>query len=233
MSRFSRPDETTFRTFGRLAPRHEVPAKGAWNRLYAGPKRKANLMEAFSEQAVEKGEVLALIGPPETGKSTAALALCDLRGLRAVYATLDSKYPALKPASGFCVIIDSISSFERPDVAACVKAYRGTTPVILVGQNQLSLQGIEPDIVISLKKPSPSAITSYLQTLLEGYQTSLTTHDLKSLAEQLEGLSYPQINQVTVDAALSRLQVASPIDAPAFAEALQGFRDVQRSKETR
>lgn len=235
MGRFSRTDqnedETTWQASGSLGARLEVPVDGAWDRLYAGPKRTSMLESAFSTQLMQEGGVVALVGPRGSGKSTIALAACDLRRFRAVYATAQTDRPAMKPQHGLCVIIDPVSAFDREDVAACVRAYRGTTPVILVDRFERSLQGVvdtQTDTVVKLKLPSPSAIAVYIEDLLCDYNAQLTTQDYADLGHAMKGLSFPQVNQIAVDAALSRLQHAVPVDRGSFDEALSAFAAIRQ-----
>ncbi len=214
--------QTTLRTAGTLAARVEMPCHGAWQRLYAGPRRRASLEQAFSTQAMQAGSVFGIAGPAGSGKSAAAMAVCDLRKFRAVFAS-DAPGEAAAPQQGICVIIDSASAFEASDVKACVNAYRQACPVILVDRSERALQAAlgPADTLIRLKLPSGAAIAAYLAAQMDGYQATLSAADYAQLGDAMQGMSLPQVNQVAVDAALMRLQNGSPVDRGAFDEALQ------------
>lgn len=246
MDRFSRPAPSPVvaaargeRSFGsRLAPRSEVPADGGWQRLHANPSRKRRLAEVFGESTMSAGHVVAVIGPPQTGKSAVALAACDLRGLRAAYATVDTHQAALEPQNGLCVIIDPVSAFSPGDVLDCIKAYRGTSPVILVDRHERALARLGDltglvDSVWRLALPKADVIAEYIAALLEDpdtgrrYEHTLTAADFAALGQAMHGLSLPQVNQIAVDAALARLQHGEPVDRASFDEALGALRAIQ------
>jgi len=228
--------EYTWRTPGNLAGRLEVPVDGAWERLYAGPKRRAMLDRSFSSANVIAGAAIGLVGPLLSGKSQIALALADLRNLRAVYATDQTDQQAFTPAPGLCVIIDPVSAYDPRDVAACVEFYRSTSPVLLIDRNLDAITQI-PGVaqIIKLKLPSSAAIGAYVQELLDGaskqrsYQHTLTAYDFEQIGQAMEGLSLPQVNQITLDAALSRLMDGQPIDRRAFDSALSAYMTIRQS----
>lgn len=211
----------TWRTPSPLAGRLEVPIAGAWNRLSAGPKRRQMLENALSSQAVQSGSVVAVCGPAMSGKSQVGLALADLRGLRAVFATDQQDAQAFKPGPGLLVMIDPVGAYPLDQVQGCVDFYRGTCPVILVDREEAALQRVQGiDAIIRLRLPSSTAISSYLQELLHDYPHGLQAEDFQQLGEAMNGLSLPQVNQVAVDAALSRLQYSQPVDRRALDAAL-------------
>lgn len=222
--KLQREDENspfTWRAPSPLAARLEVPIDGAWNRLSAGPKRRGMLENALSSQAVQNGSVIAVCGAPMSGKSQVGLALADLRGLRAVFATDQQDQQAFRPQPGLLVMIDPVGAYPREDVQACVEFYRGSCPVILVDRDEAAIAEISGvDSIIRLRLPSAPAVSAYLQELLQDYPHGLNDTDFQQLGEAMSGLSLPQVNQVTVDAALSRLQYNQPVDRRALDAAL-------------
>lgn len=179
------------------------------------------LQNALSSQAVQNGSVIAVCGPAMSGKSQVGLALSDLRGLRAVFATDQQDQQAFRPQAGLLVMIDPVGAYPREEVQACVEFYRGTCPVILVDRDEHALAEIEGiDSIIRLRLPSAAAVGSYLQELLKDYPHGLQPGDFQQLGEAMSGLSLPQVNQVAVDAALSRLQYGQPVDRRALDAAL-------------
>jgi len=222
--KLQREDENspfTWRAPSALAARLEVPIDGAWNRLSAGPKRRSMLENALSSQAVQNGSVIAVCGPPMSGKSQVGLALADLRGLRAVFATDQQDQQAFRPQPGLLVMIDPVGAYPQEDVQACIEFYRGSCPIVLVDRDEVAISEIQGvDSIIRLRLPSSGAVGSYLQELLQDYPHGLTDSDFQQLGEAMAGLSLPQVNQVTVDAALSRLQYSQPVDRRALDAAL-------------
>lgn len=242
MGRFSRtsaPESDAgqpLRVAAALAPRVEVPVRDAWQRLPAGRKRRAFLETAFSQERMAAGVVFGLFGRMYSGKTASALAVCDLRGLRAAYATTDSSRPALEPQPGLAVIIDPVSVYNPHDVQACIDAYRGVSPVILIDRYQEKLEAfVDPtarpttDLLVRVKMPNAAAITEFLGEMLAPYQhlAALDEHDLQLLGNAMSDqlFSLPQVNQVTVDAVLSSLQEGRPISRPEFERALERYRN--------
>ena len=222
--KLQREDENsnfTWRAPSGLAGRLEVPIAGAWNRLNAGPKRRAMLEEALSSEAVQAGAIIAVVGPAMSGKSQVGLALADLRGLRAVFATDQSDQQAFKPQGDILVLIDPVSAYPLEDVRACIDFYRGKCPIILVDRSEEALSEIEGVYsIIRLRLPSAGAVSSYLRELLQDYPHGLNDTDFEQLGAAMSGLSLPQVNQVAVDAALSRLQYGHAVDRRALDSAL-------------
>lgn len=229
MASFRNKQQADQREAGTLAPRLEVPVRGGWQRLYAGPKRLQMLEQAFSSEAMLRGGVFALVGESGTQKSMTALAVCDLRDYRAVYATDQTDRPVFEVTSRLCVIVDPVSAYRREDVASCVKTYRGRCPIILIDRHESALGGIiQPnDTVVRLKLPSAESIAAYIKALLGGYQSQLSEADYVALGQAMRGLNLAQVNQITVDATLSRLQYKQPVDRRAFDEALHAFHAVR------
>jgi len=222
--KLQREDENssfTWRAPSGLAGRLEVPIAGAWNRLNAGPKRRAMLENALSSEAVRAGAVIAVVGPAMSGKSQVGLALADLRGLRAVFATDQSDQQAFKPQADILVLIDPVSAYPLEDVRACLEFYQGKSPVLLVDRDEEAFTQIEGiSSIIRLRLPSSGAVSSYLQELLQDYPHGLTEQDFEQLGAAMNGLSLPQVNQVAVDAALSKLQYGQSVDRRALDSAL-------------
>lgn len=222
--KLQREDENsqfTWRAPSGLAGRLEVPIAGAWNRLSAGPKRRNMLENALSSEAVSQGALIAVVGPAMSGKSQVGLALADLRGLRAVFATDQSDQQAFKPQGDMLVLIDPVSAYPPEDVKACIDFYRGKCPMILVDREEEAFAGIEGiHSIIRLRLPSPGAVSSYLKELFHDYPHGLTEADFEQLGAAMSGLSLPQVNQVAVDAALSRLQYSQAVDRRALDSAL-------------
>lgn len=233
--------EYTWRTPGPLAGRLEVPTSGAWARFQGTAQRKQLLENTFSSAWVTSGGVAAIAGPAMTAKSQAALAVSDLRAMRAVYATTDADQQAFVPAPGLCIIIDPVSAYDPDHVQACISFYAGVCPVILVDRDADDLAKI-PGVqaALKLKLPSAGAIAGYLYGLLEGspddperrgYQHSLTTEDLHDLGTAMQGLSITQVNQVAMDGVLSRLQDGETVDRRAMDEALAAQAAMRRSAQ--
>lgn len=209
----------------KLAPRREVPVHDAWRRLVAPQQRKAMLESVFSSERMRAGQVFAVVGAPNAGKSAVALAVADLRGYAASFATVQSEQPSFKPRPEMCVIIDPVSAYPADMVAACVKTFAGTCPVILVDRDEAAVRPHVGDgNVIRLKLPSPAVIASYMSSLLEGYRHSLEPTEFAQWAESMQGMSLTQVNAITVDAALLRLQHDEPVDSAALGEALGAYR---------
>jgi len=214
-----------------LAARLEVPVSGGWSRMHAGDKRRQMLEAALTSQAAAQGTALGIFGPYLSGKTEAALAVCDLRSLRAVYATAQTDQQALRPQGGICVIIDPVSEFEIEEVQSCIDYYRSDCPVICIDRSQevlASLVGL--DSLVRLRLPSSPAISDYLQQMLTGYPHQLSENDFQQLGEAMQGLSLPQVNQVAVDAALSRLQYGQAVDRHALDSSLQALNSMQGQK---
>jgi ABC-type cobalamin/Fe3+-siderophores transport system ATPase subunit len=227
-----------------LAARLPVPVDGAWDRLYAGERRTAMLQAAFSTEAMSNGDVFVVLGRRGSGKSTVALAVCDLRSFQAVYATIQTERAPLPPTHGQCVIVDPVSAFTPEYVKTVLETYAGVSPVILVDRTARSFRGIFDDDVqavaargevtlLQLKLPSASTIAQYIEQLLQGYEFELEDNDFIELGSAMAsaGMSLPHVNQVSVDAALSRLQHAQPIDRSSFDEALTAWKRLRGSEE--
>ena len=211
-----------------LAARLEVPVAGAWERMAAGSKRRDMMEGAFSSQLATQGGSLGLTGPRGSGKTQAALALADLRGLRAVYATRQTDQQAFKPKGGMMVVIDPATAYKVEEVQDCIDYYRAACPVVVVDSDEAALselQGLAG--IIRLRMPEPQAISAYLQELLGGYPHQLGDSDFSELGEAMQGLSLPQVNQVAVDAALSRLQFGSAVDRHSLDSSLQAISAMQ------
>lgn len=223
-----------------LAGRLEVPSAHGWERMQASESSRQILADSFSTEVVAAGGVIGLAGPQMTSKSQAALALCDLRGLRPVYATEAQDQQAFVPAPGLCIIIDPVSAHREQDVASCVEYYRGHCPVILIDRDPALLARI-PHVqqVIKRKLPNPQTITSYLNQLLNGdgdahrrsYPNTLTASDLDQLGKAMHGLNLPQINQIAMDAVLRQLQHDRPIDRRSFDMAMSAAASMRQSQK--
>ena len=215
-----------------LAARLEVPVAGAWERMSAGQKRRQTLEAAFSSQAAAQGEALGLHGPSRSGKTQAALGLADLRGLRAVYATRQTDQQAFRPAAGMLVIIDPVSAYQPEEVQACVDYYASSCPVVAIDRDEDVLSGLVGlSGVMRLRMPSSDAISAYLQQLLGGYPHQLQPADFEQLGQAMQGLSLPQVNQVAVDAALSRLQYGQSVDRHALDSSLQAMGSMKAGQQ--
>jgi hypothetical protein len=233
MFRRSSPEELASWQSNPLAARLSVPVEGAWGRLYAGEKRSAMLQNAFSTESMQNGDVFIIVGPRGSGKSTVALSVCDLRALEASYATTQRERSPQPPQAGRCVIVDPVSAFDAGEVRSLIQDYKGISPVILVDRHLRAMDKVIDDIhqaasvgdvtLVNLKLPSAEVIGDYIKQLLAGYDTSLEDDDYIQLGQAMENVSLPQVNQVAVDAALSRLQYAQTIDRPAFDEALTAW----------
>lgn len=222
-----------------LAPRLRVPTAGAWRRLEAGEKRINMLQEAFSSQAMQSGEIFVITGARGTGKSKAALAICDLRAMQAVYATEQKERSPLPPEEGQCIIVDPVSAFQPENVKQLIQDYKGVCPIILVDRIPRAFRHIFPDlqqsakngeiVLVGLKPPSPGVISGYIKDLLKDYDSVLESSDFVELGKAMEGLSLYQVNQITMDAALSRLQYVQPIDRLCFEQALTNWKRMRNS----
>ena len=222
----------TWDTPGPLAARLEVPVSGAWGRINAGPKRREMLESALSSQAAVSGAAIGISGPALSGKTQAALGLADLRGLKAVYASTQQDQQAYKPQPGMLVMIDPASAYTQQDIETCLEYYASSCPVVVVGRDQERLSEVRGlQSIIRLRLPSASAISAYLDELLSGYPHGLQEEDLLQLGEAMKGLSLPQVNQVAVDAALSRLQYGQPVDRHALDTSLQALSTMQAASE--
>lgn len=207
-----------------VAGRLEVPVAGAWERMSAGDKRRQMLEAALSSQVAAQGAAIGIFGPELSGKTQAALALCDLRGLRAVYATRQTDQQAFRPQAGICVIIDPVSSFDLEEVQGCIDFYRSSCPVIAIDRDEQILAGLVGlDSLVRLRLPSSEAISAYLLEMLSGYPHVLSESDFAQLGQAMQGLSLPQVNQVSVDAALSRLQYGQSVDRHSLDSSLQAL----------
>lgn len=207
-----------------LAGRMEVPVAGAWERMPASPKRRQTMESALSSQAAAQGSVLGITGPERSGKSQAALALADLRGLRAVYATRQVDQQAFKPKGGLLIIIDPATAYPLSEVQDCIDYYKRACPVIVIDRDEQALsqlQGLSG--IVRLHMPDPDSISFYLRELLGGYPHQLGDSDFSELGQAMQGLSLFQVNQVAVDAALSRLQFGHSVDRHSLDSSLQAL----------
>lgn len=221
---------------GGLAARLLLPVQGAWERLDAGPGRREALAGIFSAERMRPGGLVALVGPAGSGKSAVALAACDRLGLRAVYLSSRADQDRIEELSGCCLILDPVSAYSHQEVLHFLNAHRLQFPMILVDRNKRALTGLlSPlDPVVELHLPSTQAIVASLEKQLKGYRHSLSEADLRQLALRMHaaGLSTVQVNQISVDAALARLQHGHPVDRGAMDEALQVLLTVRTGQTT-
>jgi hypothetical protein len=229
----------------RLAARIEVPVEEGWTRLTVSQARRARLADHFSDELVRAGGVFAICGPARSAKSETALGLCDLRQLRAVYATSgDAVRAAFQPRRNVCVIIDPVSSYDIDLVAECIDFYRGTSPIIIVDRQREVLEDprVSPDVLFVMGLPSANAITDHLRYVLNEYRTDLDDSDFQTIGERMGpanaehpealGMALHEVNMVANDAALACYQAAEPVTAAAFGKAIAEFADVRAGRSS-
>jgi hypothetical protein len=186
------------------------------------------LEKAFSTDNLRQGIVYGVYGPGESGKTSAIFAVADHWGMELVVAEPQGKEGLLDADAKRIILVDPADAFTLEDVETITGTYRGTSSVILVGRNQADLEKFKPKIFVAMVYPNLVGITQYLEKMLSRYKHSLSPEDFTAIAEALLGLSYPQINSITVDAALAGLVQNRSVEQSAFVEAIETFKVIKQ-----
>ena len=212
----------------KLAPRLRLPVRGAWKRLYGGDARTTMLKKAFDPDNLQKKLVYGLYGPQESGKTSAAFAIADHFGLNLVIPnTAASEEPPIEVTGKSLVLIDPFDAYNTKEINTFIMAYHKRCTIIIVAREVQSLQKLPIDILVALKHPNQNGIMIYIQKMLVDYKHGLEQEDFAEISHVLSGLSYPQINNIIVDAVLARLARDENIDKAAFIEAVETFKIIK------